>query len=79
MSARDHDEGYVDAYPVSLWFSLLPMWAPAAITTASKPYPSGRHGRKPQDYVDLSTAKHAAVQGHSLIVSLTLPGLHYKE
>jgi hypothetical protein len=55
------------------------MWAPAAITTASKLYTSGRQGQIPQDYVDLSTAMHAAVQAHSLIVSLALPGLHYKE
>jgi hypothetical protein len=55
------------------------MWAPAAITTASKPYTSGRQGRIPQDYVDLPTAMHAAAQDHSLIVSLALPGLHYEE
>jgi hypothetical protein len=55
------------------------MWAPAAIMTASKPYTNGRQGRIPQDYVDLSTAIHAVVQDHSLIVSLALPGLHYKE
>jgi hypothetical protein len=55
------------------------MWAPAAITTASKPYPSGRQGRIPRGYVDLLTAMHAAVQDHSLIVSLALPGLHDKE
>jgi hypothetical protein len=55
------------------------MWAPAAITTASKPYPSGRQGRIPRDYVDLLTAMHAAIQDHSLIVSLALPGLHDKE
>jgi hypothetical protein len=55
------------------------MWAAAAITTASKPYTNSRQGRIPQDYVDLSTDIHAAVQDHSLIVSLALPGLHYKE
>jgi hypothetical protein len=53
------------------------MWAPAAITTASMPYTSGRQGQIPQDYVDLPTAMHAAAQVHSLIVSL--PGLHYEE
>jgi hypothetical protein len=54
------------------------MWAPAAITTASKPYPSGQQGRISRDYVDLLTAMHAAVQDHSLIVSLALPGLQDK-
>jgi hypothetical protein len=55
------------------------MWEPAAITTASKPYPSSWQSRIPRDYVDLLTAMHAAVQDHTLIVLLVPSGLYDKE